>query len=105
MALARRRPGEENLTVEEQVAALEAMGVDPFVAHIGNLEYDTLKRKPTEKKFFMANGNAHRYVLYRSAADIQLATLKGDSRRRWRGELCSQAMAAKALPVDLREKA
>ena len=45
-------PGEEILSVEEQVAALKAKVIDPFLATIGNLEPDTLERKPVAKTFF-----------------------------------------------------
>jgi len=35
-------PGEEHLTVEEQVARLESRGIDPYLAFIGNVDNKTL---------------------------------------------------------------
>ena len=97
-------PGEEHLTVEEQVAALEAKGVDPFIAYIGNLEHDTLKRKPTEKKFF-GEWEWHTDMSYIEVPPtFSLLHSRVIPEEGGDTSFCSQVMAAKALPVDLRER-
>lgn len=97
-------PGEEHLTVEQQVAALEAKGIDPFMAYIGNLEHDTLKRKPVEKTFF-GEWDWHTdmsYIEVPPTFSLLHARVIPDEG----GDtgFCSQVMAAKALPSDLRER-
>ncbi|MBG05733.1 MAG: hypothetical protein CMM59_16845 [Rhodospirillaceae bacterium] len=97
-------PGEENLTVEEQVAALEAQGIDPFIVYLGNLEHDTLKRKQTDSKFF-GEWEWHTDMSYIpvpptfSLLHSRIIPEEGGDTG-----FCSQVMAAKALPADLRER-
>ena len=49
-------PGEETLSVEEQVERLQAKGVDPYLAFIGNVDPTTKKIKPVDQSS-LVNGN------------------------------------------------
>ena len=96
--------GEETLTVDEQVATLKSKGIDPYMAYIGNLEHDTLKRKPVEKTFF-GEWEWHTDMTYIEVPPTfsllharVVPTDGGDT------GFCSQVMAAKALPAKLRER-
>jgi alpha-ketoglutarate-dependent taurine dioxygenase len=97
-------PGEEVLSVEEQVAALKAKGIDPFLATIGNLEPDTLKRKPVAKTFF-GEWEWHTDMSYIpvpptfSLLHARIIPEEGGDTG-----FCNQVMAAKALPSALRER-
>ena len=44
--------GEENTSVDDQVAALRDKGRDPYLAFIGNVDPDSLKMMPTDRKFY-----------------------------------------------------
>jgi alpha-ketoglutarate-dependent taurine dioxygenase len=96
--------GEETLTVEEQVAALKAKGIDPYMAYIGNLEHKTLKRKPVEKMFF-GEWEWHTDMSYIevpptfSLLHARIIPEEGGDTG-----FCSQVMAAKALPTELRQQ-
>ncbi len=97
-------PGEKILSVEEQVAALKAKGIDPFLATIGNLEPDTLERKPVAKTFF-GEWEWHTDMSYIpvpptfSLLHARILPEEGGDTG-----FCNQVMAAKALPSALRER-
>ena len=44
--------GEDNLTVEQQVAAIRARGEDPYMSYIGNLNPETLVKESMYPEFF-----------------------------------------------------
>lgn len=100
----RPAPGEENLTVEEQVASLQAKGRDPYIAYIGNLDSKTLKRKETSDKFY-GEWEWHTDMSYIpvpptfSLLHARVIPAEGGDT-----SFCSQVMAAKEMPADLRER-
>ena len=93
--------GEENISVDDQVAALRDKGRDP-PAFIGNVDPDSLKMTPTDRKFY-GEWEWHTDMSYIPMpptfsllhARIVPAT-GGDT------GFCSQVLAAAALPDDLR---
>ncbi len=96
--------GEEELTVEEQVAKLRATGRDPYMAYIGNLDPKSLEKKKTKKKFF-GEWEWHTdmsYVEIPPTFSLLHARVMPDEG----GDtgFCSQVMAAKALSPEMREK-
>jgi taurine dioxygenase len=100
----RALPGEEDLTVAEQVAMIQAKGRDPYMAYIGNVDPKTLKVQPVETKFF-GEWEWHTDMSYIPAPPTfsllharQIPPEGGDT------GFCSQVMAAKALPAALRER-
>lgn len=100
----RASSGEEHLSVEEQVARLKADGIDPFMAFIGNLDPRTFQRKPFEKTFF-GEWEWHTdmsYIEVPPTFSLLHARVVPDEG----GDtgFCSQVMAAKALPPELRER-
>ena len=94
--------GEENISVDDQVAALRDKGRDPYLAFIGNVDPDSLKMTPTDRKFY-GEWEWHTDMSYIPVpptfsllhARIVPAT-GGDT------GFCSQVLAAAALPDDLR---
>ena len=94
--------GEENTSVDDQVAALRDKGRDPYLAFIGNVDPDSLKMMPTDRKFY-GEWEWHTDMSYIPVpptfsllhARIVPAT-GGDT------GFCSQVLAAAALPDDLR---
>ncbi|MDH3743185.1 MAG: TauD/TfdA family dioxygenase [Hyphomicrobiales bacterium] len=96
--------GEENVTVEEQVAALRAGGRDPYMAYIGNLDPSTLKAEPVDQKFF-GEWEWHTDMSYIpvpptfSLLHARVVPEDGGDTG-----LCSQVMAARELPPDLRRR-
>ena len=97
-------PGEKILPVEEQVAALKAKGIEPFLATIGNLEPDTLERKPVAKTFF-GEWEWHTDMSY-IPVPLTFTLLHARILPEEGGDtgFCNQVMAAKALPSALRER-
>ena len=98
-------PGEEDLTVEQQVAALKADGIDPYLAFIGNVDWRTGRVKPVDGKFF-GEWEWHTDMSYIPVPPTfsllharQIPADGGDT------GFCSQVMAAEALPRALRERA
>lgn len=103
--IGKRTPvGEEHLTVEAQVARLRARGDDPYMAYIGNLNPKTLEALPTNRKFF-GEWEWHTDMSYIEVPPTfsllharEIPDEGGDT------GFCSQVMAAKALPADLRAR-
>ena len=97
-------PGEEHLTVEEQVARLESRGIDPYLAFIGNVDNKTLDVKPVNGKFF-GEWEWHSDMSYIEVPPT-FSLLHARIVRDDGGDtgFCSQVMAAKAVPNHLREQ-
>lgn len=96
--------GEEHLTVEQQVAALRADGVDPYMAYIGNVDPKTLEVKPVQDKFF-GEWEWHTDMSYIPTPPTfsllharRIPPDGGDT------GFCSQILAAQALSPTLRER-
>ncbi len=100
----RPKPGEENLTVEEQEAQVRAGGRDPYMAYIGNLDWRTLEPKNTSDKFY-GEWEWHTDMSYIpqpptfSLLHSRVIPLEGGDTA-----FCSQVMAAKEMPTEMREK-
>ena len=97
-------PGEEHLSVEEQVARLAEQGRDPYMAFIGNLDPKTLMRKPNVGKFH-GEWEWHTDMSYIPVPPTfsllhsrVIPDEGGDT------GFCSQVMAAKALSPEMRER-
>ena len=96
--------GEEQRTVEEQVADLRACGVDPYLAFIGNLEPESLDAKPVDDRFY-GEWEWHSDMSYIEVPptfsllhSCVIPEQGGDT------GFCSQVMAARELPPDLRRR-
>jgi len=96
--------GEEHLSVDEQVSRLRADGIDPYMTFLGNLNPKTLDAKVVDKKFF-GEWEWHSDMSYIEVPPTfsllharQIPAAGGDT------GFCSQVMAAKALPDDLRAR-
>ena len=97
------KAGEPELSVEEQVARLREKGVDPYLAFIGNLDPETLKRQSINAKFF-SEWEWHSdmsYIPVPPTFSLLHARIIPDNG----GDtgFCSQVLAAKALPPHLRQ--
>lgn len=96
--------GEEHRTVEEQVAELRARGEDPYLAFIGNLEPETLAAKPVDDRFY-GEWEWHSDMSYIEVPPtfslLHSRVIPGGG-----GDtgFCSQVMAARELPADLRRR-
>ena len=96
--------GEEHLTFVEQIAQLEAEGVDPYMTFLGNLDPKTLKRMECDKKFF-GEWEWHSDMSYIpvpptfSLLHARIIPEEGGDTG-----FCSQVMAAKTLPSALRAR-
>ncbi len=95
---------ERHLTVEQQVAALRADGIDPYITYLGNVDPKTLKLKPVNAKFF-GEWEWHTDMSYIEVPPTfsilharQIPSTGGDT------GFASQVLAAKALPKALRER-
>ncbi|MEM7251872.1 MAG: TauD/TfdA family dioxygenase [Pseudomonadota bacterium] len=100
----RAAPGEEHLTVDEQVAAIRARGDDPYMAYIGNVEPRSLKSESVNRKFF-GEWEWHTDMSYIEVPPTfsllhsrEVPDEGGDT------GFCSQVMAARELPASLRER-
>lgn len=100
----RALPGEEHLTVDEQVAALWAQGKDPYITYLGNVDAATQQRKDVDAKFF-GEWEWHTDMSYIEVPPTfsilharQIPDEGGDT------DYCSQVMAARELPADLRRR-
>ncbi len=78
--------------------------LDPFIVCLGKLEDDTLKRKHTEKSTF-GEWEWHTDMSYiKVPPTFSLLHSRIIPKEGGDMSFCSQVMAAKALPVDLRER-
>ena len=93
---------EKHLTFEEQIARLEAEGVDPYMTFIGNIDPKSLKRKEREKKFF-GEWEWHSDMSYVPVPPtFSLLHARVIPEEGGDTGFCSQVMAAHALPSTLR---
>ena len=103
--IGKRTPeGEEQVTVEAQVAALRSRGEDPYMAFIGNLSPDTLQAKPVGESFY-GEWEWHSDMSYIEVPPTfsllhsrVIPPQGGDT------GFCSQVMAAQELPAPLRRR-
>ena len=103
--IGRRAPeGQEQRTVEQQVAALRAGGDDPYMAYIGNLDPATLKAQPVDEKFY-GEWEWHTDMSYLAVPPTfsllharEVPADGGDT------GFCSQVMAARQLSAALRQR-
>lgn len=100
----RALPGEEERTVEEQIEALQARGVDPFMTYLGNVNPKTLETRPVNEMFF-GEWEWHTDMSYIEAPPTfsllhsrDIPDEGGDT------GFASQVMAARELPPDLRAR-
>jgi taurine dioxygenase len=96
--------GEEDLTIEEQVVRLEQQGIDPYLLFLGNVHPRTGERIEITEKFFgdwewhtdmSYIPNPPTFTLLHSR---QIPTEGGDT------GFCSQVLAARTLPTELRRQ-
>lgn len=97
-------PGEENRTVDEQVAALRANGEDPYLTFLGNVDRHMLVKKERPPEFF-GEWEWHTDMSYIEVPPTfsllharQVPSRGGDT---W---FCSQVMAAAGLTGELRRR-
>lgn len=96
--------GEEHLTVDEQVARLRASGRDPYMTYIGNLDPATLQKKTTPGKFF-GEWEWHTDMSYVEVPPtFSLLHARVIPQEGGDTGFCSQVMAAKALPPEMRAR-
>lgn len=96
--------GEEHLTIDEQVARLRASGRDPYMTYIGNLHPSTLQKKTTPGKFF-GEWEWHTDMSYVEVPPtFSLLHARVIPEEGGDTGFCSQVMAAKALPPELRAR-
>lgn len=100
----RALPGEEDQTIEDQLAAVRARGEDPYISYIGNLNPATLELEATDPNFF-GEWEWHTDMSYIEVPPTfsllharRIPQDGGDT------GFCSQVMAARHLPRDLRAK-
>ncbi|MFT5392812.1 MAG: taurine dioxygenase [Gammaproteobacteria bacterium] len=100
----RTPPGEEHLSVEDQVTRLRANGDDPYMAFLGNLNPKTLETKDVDPRFF-GEWEWHTDMSYIEVPPTfsllharEIPDEGGDT------GFCSQVMAAQQLSADLRER-
>ena len=97
--------GEENLSVDDQVARLRASGRDPYMTYIGNLDPKTLEKKATTPGKFFGEWEWHTdmsYIEVPPTFSLLHARVIPDGG----GDtgFCSQVMAAQALSPEMRER-
>ena len=98
------RAGQERRTVEQQAAALRGRGDDPYMAYIGNLDPASLEAKPVDGKFY-GEWEWHTdmsYIAVPPTFSLLHARVVPDEG----GDtgFCSQTLAARELPPDLRRR-
>lgn len=96
--------GEQARTVDEQVADLQARGVDPYLTHLGNVDPVTEEVRPVDDKFF-AEWEWHTDMSYIEVPPTfsllhgrRIPIEGGDT---W---FASQVLAAEGLPAELRSR-
>ena len=96
--------GQEHVTVEDQVAALRASGRDPYMTYIGNLDPKTLQPNEKDEKFF-GEWEWHTDMSYIEVPPtFSLLHARVVPEEGGDTGFCSQVMAAKELPADLRAR-
>ena len=100
----RRRDDEDELWVDQQIAALESRGVDPYMAFIGNVDPKTLEKRTIDEKFY-GEWEWHSDMSYIAVPPTfsllharKIPAEGGDT------SFCNQVMAAAELPDALRAK-
>ena len=96
--------GQQQRTVEEQVAELRAGGDDPYMAYIGNLDPATLEAQPVDRKFY-GEWEWHTDMSY-LAIPPTFSLLHAREVPEEGGDtgFCSQVMAAQQLPAAHRQR-
>ncbi len=100
----RARPGEPELSIEEQIAALQARGEDPFLLFLGNVDPKTLELRSLDETFY-GEWEWHTDMSYIpvpptfSLLHARLVPEEGGDTG-----FCNQVMAAAALPAALRKQ-
>lgn len=96
--------GEEERSIESQIAELQANGVDPYLAFIGNVDPRTLEATGVSDKFY-GEWEWHTDMSYIEVPPT-FSLLHARTIPEQGGDtgFCSQVMAAAALPADLRER-
>lgn len=96
-----RVEGEPELSVEEQVAALKARGIDPYLLFLGNADQATGEKKEVGDAFF-GEWEWHTDMSYIPSPPTfsllhsrQIPAQGGDT------GFCSQVLAAETLPAEL----
>lgn len=96
--------GEPERSVDEQIDELRAKGVDPYLMFLGNVDPQTGERREVNDKFF-GEWEWHSdmsYIpeppTYSLLHSRQVPTEGGDT------GFCSQVLAARSLPADLRAR-
>ena len=98
------RPGEEERSVEHQIADLEAAGVDPYLAYLGNVDPTTLEAKGVPDRFY-GEWEWHTDMSYIEVPPtFSLLHARAIPAEGGDTGFCSQVMAAAALPAELRER-
>ena len=97
-------PGEESLTVAEQVERLEAQGVDPYLTLLGNVDPRTNTKADVDDKFY-GEWEWHTDMSYIEVPPtfslLHSRQIPDDGGDTW---FCSQVMAAAELPAELRSR-
>ncbi len=95
---------EQQLSVEEQDAALRDKGIDPYLGFIGNLDPQSLETESVDPKFF-GEWEWHTDMSYLEVPPTfsllharEVPDEGGDT------DFCNQVMAAQQLPADLRQR-
>jgi taurine dioxygenase len=101
----RPAPGEESLTLEEQLEKIHATGRDPYMAYIGNLNPTTLSPRENVNKKFYGEWEWHTDMSYIEVPPTfsllhsrEIPDEGGDT------GFCDQVSAAGDLPADLRRR-
>ena len=96
--------GENEISIQEQVAAIRARGDDPFMAYIGNVDPITEATRPVDTKFF-GEWEWHTDMSYIKVPPTfsllharQVPDEGGDT------GFCNMVMAAAQLPQSLRKR-
>jgi len=99
-----RVDGEEELTVEEQVARLEAQGIDPYLLFLGNVHPRTGEPIETDEKFF-GEWEWHTDMSYiPNPPTFTLLHARQVPERGGDTGFCSQVLAAQSLSAELRRR-
>ena len=96
--------GEAERSVDEQVSDLRAKGVDPYILFLGNVDPRTGERREANEKFF-GEWEWHTDMSYIPVPPTftllhsrEIPAVGGDT------GFCSQVLAARSLPAELRSR-